>query len=167
MTPVKANVLALPAAPSPIEKWFIDCERAAQNAPHQSSAQWVDQLQEQLRHGRECNLNIIFASLNPRLKKSLYLAAHLSRADLDKPLNELTGPQRQQVFIALQRFQDVIVQLQKAGAFCLDAFQIAELTPLEPAEQAEIDRIQKLKQQRYDQQNQQYQQTHGLQKTGS
>jgi len=144
------------------ELWQKSCDKAAKEAPHKSASEWVDDLQAQLQSGKQNSLNIIFAGLDPNIKKAIYLAAHLKRGDLSKNLSELTGAQRQQVFIALQRFEQIIVQLQKSGVFALASWNIGQRAPLQPAEQEEIDRITALKNVRYDQQRQLHNQQHEI-----
>jgi hypothetical protein len=159
---------------SPIDSWFQSCDNAAKKAPHKSPSEWVNTLQDQLKSGKQKSLNMIFAGLDPQIKKALYMAAHLKRDDLPKDVADLTGAQRQQVFIALQRFEQLIVQMQKAGVFSLAFWEIGKLVTPTPVEQEEIDRLKEIKRVRYDLQRQQLNEQHGLyqadmpqQKTGT
>lgn len=168
-TALVGDVLPLNAPRTPqnaIDSWFTSCENAAKKAPHKSPSEWVNTLQDQLRSGKQKSLNLIFAGLDPQIKKALYMAAHLKRDDLPKDVADLTGAQRQQVFIALQRFEQLIVQMQKAGVFSLAFWEIGKLVPPTPVEQQEIDRLKEIKRVRYEQQRQQLNEQHGLHQDG-
>lgn len=115
---------------------------------------WINRLQGQLKSGKQKTLSGFMQSLSPNLKKAVFVAARLTRTDMETPFDELTGKQRHQIFIGLNHIYKLCNSLQKSSLFCLDAFKVGENQTTEPPTKEEQAQIDLMKKQRREQQRQ-------------
>jgi hypothetical protein len=115
------------------------------SALRQNAIKWVDRMQSMMQQGRQKTLAGLIEALEPNLKKAVFVAAQLTRDDLNTPIDQLTGEQRHKLFIGIKGLNQFIQQLQKYGLYCVTAFNIGENATLQPATESELAQIQQLK----------------------
>ncbi|WP_102794269.1 hypothetical protein [Bowmanella denitrificans] len=130
-----------PSEHSAWHKLDIRNQQAANHAPHRSPAEHIEALQAMLREGREHKLGAILDALPKRLRNALFYAAYIDKADLAKPFDQLTGAQRQQIYINLRAYLELVERLRKAGFWKPAAWNIGELKGLTPASDEEMQLI--------------------------
>ena len=120
--------------PNPKSAWYavdVANQQAANNAVSQQPMQHIKGLQDILNNNRKTTVNSLFSSMNPRLRKCIYLLAGIERTDMQKQPDDLTGRQRHQLFCALKNAHNFIQQLQSQALWNNHAWHIGELEPLQ------------------------------------
>jgi hypothetical protein len=131
-----------------------NAEQQAKAKQQQINNKGLATLQNILLKNRHCTLSGLFESLSPNVRKAVFIAAQLTRSELNKPIHQLTGNQRHKLWIGINRINDFVEQIKKQNLFCFAAFNVGE-SEVHPAPTIEeMEEITRLKAERREQQNQ-------------
>jgi hypothetical protein len=129
-----------------------NAEQQAKAEQQQINNNGLAKLQNILLQNRQSTLSGLFESLSPNVRKAMYIAAHLTRSELNKPIHELTGNQRHQLWVGINRINDFVEQIKKQNLFCFAAFNVGATQTQPPPTDQEMQDIERLKSERREQQ---------------